>query len=250
MASRQAALITGGAIRLGRAFAIKLAELGYDIIIHYNSSKKAAIKTQKEIEAFGVKCQILQCNFSETSNLEPFISEAISKVPNLSLLVNNASSYIQTTIAETSLDAFDHSFNSNFKAPFFLTQAFTKLIKKGEIINIIDNKIHFNQYEYSAYLLAKKALAELTKMAALEFAPNFKINGLAPGVVLPLSDRSQEYIDWRVKSIPLKKQGKVSALTQGLASILANEFMTGQILTIDGGEGVSNTGKNAANYLD
>lgn len=132
--------------------------------------------------------------------------------------------------------------------PYFLTKAFALQCKTGSVINIIDNKIAFNQYQYSAYLLSKKALAEMTKLAALELAPAVRVNGLAPGVVLPASVRTQKYIDWRIEGIPVKRQGNTNNITQALYYLLDNDFMCGQILTVDGGESLTNIGQNAANH--
>ena len=120
----------------------------------------------------------------------------------------------------------------------------------GNIINILDNKIEFNQPQYAAYVLTKKALAEFTKLAALEFAPDIRVNGVAPGVVLPAGSRSKEYIDWRVQAIPLKKQGKTRNITDALLHLLDNDFISGQILVVDGGESITNEGLNAGAYQD
>ena len=119
---------------------------------------------------------------------------------------------------------------------------------QGQVINIIDNKISFNQYEYAAYLLAKKTLVELTRMSALEFAPAIRVNGVAPGVVLPATTRSPEYVAWRVSGIPLQRQGGSEHITAAVLSLMANEFVTGQILVVDGGEGLANVGQNAAQF--
>jgi NAD(P)-dependent dehydrogenase (short-subunit alcohol dehydrogenase family) len=148
----------------------------------------------------------------------------------------------------TSEEVLEKQFKVNLMTPYFLTKAFAKQCKTGSVINIIDNKIAFNQYQYSAYLLSKKSLAEFTKLAALELAPAVRVNALAPGVVLPASERSQDYIDWRVSGIPVQKQGTTENITQALYYLLDNDFICGQILTVDGGESLTNTGQNAASY--
>ena len=149
---------------------------------------------------------------------------------------------------ETPETILEKQFKINFQTPYFLTKAFAQQCKTGNVINIIDNKIAFNQYHYSAYLLFKKALADFTKLAAVELAPDVRVNGLAPGVVLPASVRTQDYVDWRVQGIPVKRQGEVNNITQALHYILTNDFVCGQILTVDGGESLANIGQNAASY--
>lgn len=242
------ALVTGSAVRLGRAIAVALAQAGYDIALHYGSSAEAARQTQGEIQALGVDCRLFQQDLRAAEELEPFVGRVKETMPHLDVLINSASAYESAPVAETSVDLFDTQFAVNLRAPFFLTQAFARVCEAGNVINICDNKIGFNQYEYAAYLLTKKALAELTRMTALEFAPAIRVNGVAPGVVLPAGSRSQEYIDWRIEGIPLKKQGLTYHITQAVLSLLDNSFMTGQILVVDGGESIANSGQNAAQY--
>lgn len=243
-----AALITGGAIRVGRAFALALAEDGYDIALHYHSSEQAAEETAATIRAMGRQCILLRQNLLDTESFPAMLAAAHSALPNLSVLVNSASGYIQQTIGETTLDTFNEMLHLNLRAPYFLTQAFCATVETGQVINIIDNKIGFHQFKYGAYLLSKKALAELTRMAALEYAPHFRINGIAPGVVLPAKTRSAEYIAWRVQGIPVQRQGETDDLIRALRFLLQSPFVTGQILTIDGGENLDHVGRSAADY--
>ncbi|ACK67146.1 short-chain dehydrogenase/reductase SDR [Rippkaea orientalis PCC 8801] len=242
------ALVTGGAVRLGRAFALGLAKLGYNVAIHFHQSESAAEATVDEIRSLGVKCASFQANFSQDTDFKPMMAAVCDRLGDLTVLVNSASVYTAGSLMETTPDLFDQQFAVNLRAPYFLSKAFAKYCQSGNIINIIDNKIAFNQYQYSAYLLSKKALAELTKLAAIELAPNIRVNGIAPGVTLPLAIRSEDYIAWRIRGIPLQCQGKIDYLLQGLQYILDNDFVTGQILTIDGGESLTNIGQNAENY--
>lgn len=246
--SKGAALVTGSAIRLGKHIALALAGEGYDIALHYNSSKDKAEATAQEIRQLGVKCETFQFNLKEAENISAFMSHVKVTFPALNILVNSASGYTQATIADTTVDTFDTQFALNLRAPFFLTRAFAKMVDKGHVINIIDNKIGFNQFNYAAYLLSKKAFAEFTRMAALELAPNIRVNGVAPGVVLPAKTRSQEYIDWRIQGIPLRMQGDTGHITQAILSFLQNDFITGQIIVVDGGENISQIGQNAGDF--
>jgi NAD(P)-dependent dehydrogenase (short-subunit alcohol dehydrogenase family) len=246
--ARPAALVTGGAIRLGRAIALALAAHGFDIALHFNRSAQQARHTRAEIEALGGSCEIFQQDLAQVDQLPALIERVHAVFPALNLLVNSASGYRQATINGTTPEIFDSQFSINLRAPFFLTQAFAQICRQGNVINIIDNKIGFNQFQYAAYLLAKKSLAEFTKMAALELAPDIRVNGVAPGVVLPAQTRSQDYIDWRVQGIPLKMQGQVEHITQTVIYILENQFVTGQNFVIDGGESITNEGQNAASF--
>lgn len=249
MVNKPAALVTGSAIRLGKEIALALAKDGYDIAIHYRSSEAAAQATVEEIKAVGVNCSAFQFDLTQTKAIPAFVEKVKNAFPHLSVLVNSASSYNPANIKDTTPDMFDLEFTTNLKAPFFLSQAFVKQIQQGNIINIIDNKIGYHQYPYAAYLLAKKTLAAFTQMAALEFAPNFRVNGVAPGVVFPASSRTSDYIQWRIDGIPIQKQGHFSNITAGILSLLNNDFINGQILVIDGGENINVVGRHSENYL-
>lgn len=248
MNQNKAALVTGSAIRLGKHIALALAEKGYDIAIHYNSSIAPAEETAALIRSKGSNCALFPYNLQDADGIISFMEQVKTKFPNLAVLVNSASGYTQATIADTTPEIFDTQFALNLKAPFFLTQAFAKVVQKGNVINILDNKIGFNQYQYAAYLLAKKGLVELTKMAAIEFAPHIRINGVAPGVVLPASTRSEEYIQWRLQTIPLRMQGNTEHITKAILHFLDNDFITGQFLSVDGGENIAQIGRNAGEF--
>lgn len=245
---KQSALITGSAIRLGKHIALALAEQNYDIAIHCNSSLEQAEGTAEEIRSIGRKCAIFQYDLEDVNGMKKLMKRVVSLFPKLDVLINSASAYTPANIKDTTPALFDQQFNVNIRAPFFMTQAFAKVVGSGNVINIIDNKIGFNQYQYAAYLLAKKSLEDFTKMAALEFAPDIRVNGVAPGVVLPASSRSKEYIEWRKKGIPLRKQGSTDHVTQAIISLLDNEFISGQVLVVDGGENIDHVGKNASLY--
>ena len=253
-----AALVTGGATRLGLEFAKALAHAGYDIALHYHHSVEAAEAAVEEITTIGVACHSFQSDLSG-KNPEQLIDTVVATFPHCRVLVNSASAYEAGSIAETDMTLLQHQFAVNFFAPFALTQAFAKHIvvfsgecdttPKGTVINILDNKIAFQQSSYAAYLLSKKSLAEFTQLAAMEYAPSLRINGIAPGVVMPGDQRTDDYIDWRVQGIPIKRQGEAKHLIKALYYLLDNDFVTGQILTVDGGESGNFVGLNAEQYL-
>jgi pteridine reductase len=246
--SKGTALVTGGAVRLGKVFSMSLAEAGYDLAIHYNSSLDEATVTAEEIRQLGVECDIFQFDFSQSKDVSELIANVRARFPDLNVLINSASVYDQASMMETTATMLEKQLRVNLMAPYLLTQSFARQCKVGNIINIIDNKIAFNQYQYSAYLLSKKTLLEFTKLAALELAPDVRVNGLAPGVVMPASARTQDYIDWRIEGIPVKRQGDIKNITHALHYLLDNDFVCGQILTVDGGESLTNIGQNTANY--
>lgn len=244
---QQAALVTGGATRLGRYFSETLADAGYDIALHVNRSREEAEEVANGIRAKGRKCEIFSCDFL-SDDLSALLQSAKRRFPGLNLLLNSASAYEPAPIAATELAMLETQFRVNMFTPLLLTRHFAEAVQEGQVINIIDNKVAYHQYPYAAYLLSKKSLAEMTRMAALEFAPRIRINGIAPGVVLPASQRTSDYIEWRIEGIPLKRQGDPDHLVQALHYLLNNPFVAGQILFVDGGESINLEGRHSENY--
>lgn len=197
----------------------------------------------------GLDCELFPLDFENNiDDIEQLILSILEIFPGFNLLINSASVYDQAPILKTDKKLLDKQFNVNFKAPFLLSKFFATYTRSGNIINILDNKISFNQYQYASYLLSKKALTELTLMSSIEFAPKIRVNGIAPGVILPAETRTSDYIDWRISKIPLKMKGELSNIMQALDYIINNSFVTGQILTIDGGESCTNIGFNAGTF--
>ncbi len=248
MKDTKAALVTGGGTRIGAHFALTLAEKGYDIALHYNSSEKQACDVANNIESLGQRCKIFKLDFSCGDSYSELILKAFSHFPKLELLVNSASTYDAFSTEDTSFQILEKQFTVNLFAPYLLAKHFAQTVKSGNVINILDNKIAYQQYHYSAYLLSKKSLAEFTTMAAVEFAPKIRVNGIAPGVILPAEVRTDKYLDWRKEGIPLMCQGDVGQLSQAISYLLANDFVTGQILFVDGGESINLIGRNSENY--
>lgn len=233
---KYAALITGGAKRIGRAISLHLAKKGFDIALHYNTSTKEAKETILGIKNLRRKCKLFQCDLSNISTVLKLIKKVKKQFPNLSLLVNNASIFEEGGLIETDPTLFEKIFNVNFKAPFFLSRDFAKGFKKGHIINILDTNIKRQKTKYFAYTLSKKLLYELTKLSASELAPDIKVNAIAPGAILPPKGKDKNYMKMRAKNIPLKHTGGINDILKGIDFLLENNFITGECLFIDGGE--------------
>ena len=233
---RKAALITGAAKRIGSEIAIELAKSGYDIALHYNSSEQEALQTQKRIRETGVECRLFKGDLKDKVYLSELIKAVYSSFPNLSALINNASIFKRDSISDTKLELFEELIDVNLKAPYFLIKEFASVCGSGNIINITDTKITTNQNVYAAYILTRKALADLTKIAAVEFAPRIRVNGICPGLILPATDESDEYIERLEKKILLQRKGSPKNISSTVKFLLENDFITGEILKIDGGE--------------
>lgn len=237
------ALITGSSKRIGKSIAEYLAEKGWNVIIHFNSSEKPA---KKFVETLSLKhgnqkFGAVKANLSNTNEVTGLVSKVISEFGEFDLLVNSASVFNPGYLKETSPNLFNSQFDVNLKAPFFLMRDFANYCKRGNIINFVDTRITTNKSDFATYSLSKKVLWELTKMAALEFAPKIRVNAIAPGVTLPPNDKDENYLWGLAKNIPMKKPGGVEPILYSINYILENNHLTGQLLFADGGE---NLGKN------
>lgn len=232
---RSLALITGAADRIGRGIAKHIASKGIDIIIHYNTSESKASKLKEEILNMGVNCETIGCDFSKQENLNGFI-EKVGKKFNIKYLINNASIFYPSSIYDSGFETLDAMMNINFKAPYIFTKEFSKTKNGRCIINILDTNVGKNKTNYFDYLLSKKLLMSFTKMSAVELAPQIRVNAISPGLILPPSDKSYEYLERLSDNIPLKRIGSVKKITNAVDFILENDFITGEIINIDGGE--------------
>lgn len=235
---KQTALITGASKRVGKAIAEHLAEIGWNIIIHFNSSEKSAQKLAGTLKLKypAQKFNTIKANLSNINEVIKLVPKVISEFGKFQLLINNASVFNGGNLSESSLELFDSQFDVNFKAPFFLIQDFVRYCKYGNIINLVDTRIVSNKSNFAAYSLSKKALWELTKMAALEFAPEIRVNAIAPGVTLPPENKDESYLEDLAHKIPMKKPGGVQPILKSIDFILLNNHLTGQLLFADGGE--------------
>ncbi len=237
------ALITGASKRIGKAISQHLAANGWNVIIHFNRSAEDAITLVRDLgEKYPKQLfSSVTANLSEGQEVESLIPSIVSKSGPFDLLVNNASVFDKGYLRETSAKLFDSQLDVNLKAPFLLIRDFAVYCKKGNIINFVDTRITGNTSNFSAYTLSKKALWELTKMAALEFAPAIRVNAIAPGVTLAPVDEDENYLQNLAQNIPMKQPGGVEPILNSIDFILKNTHLTGQLLFADGGE---NLGKN------
>jgi NAD(P)-dependent dehydrogenase (short-subunit alcohol dehydrogenase family) len=237
----QTALITGAAKRIGKAISLHLAEQGWNICVHYNSSGKDAeslinlLSNKYPNQKF---CAI-NARLENEPDVENLITNVLSECGPFQLLINNASVFKKATISDTKTEHFNYHFNVNFKAPFLLTREFAKCCKTGNIINFVDTRIGTNQPGFSAYTLSKKALWELTKMAAVEFAPAIRVNAIAPGVTLPPEDKDLGYLKILALKTPMKTPSGIEPVLKCIDFILGNNHLTGQLLYVDGGENLA-----------
>lgn len=232
------ALITGGARRIGRAIGEHLASVGWNLIIHYRSSENQASELVDELSEkyadqffYSVKADL-----SKPEEYKNLIAQVVYKYGNFGLLVNNASVFDPGYLRDTESEMLKKQFETNLFAPFMLTREFALVCKTGVIINVVDTRITNNTSNYSAYSLSKKGLWDLTQMAALELAPEIRVNAIAPGVTLAPENEGMEYLQKLAQEIPMKQVQGLDPILKSVDYILNNTQLTGQLLFADGGE--------------
>ena len=230
------ALVTGGAVRIGRSIALHLAERGYNIALHYWSSKESAEQTAEELRKFNIQCKIYCVDFTNFGSIPLLMDQVLVDFNSIDLLVNSAANFIQKNIEKTSdLELLD-TININLMAPFILMREFKNKVNKGLIINILDERILRRVSTFSAYSISKSALAHLTELSAVSWGETIRVNGIAPGLILPPSGSSHDYLIKKAPNIPTKTHGSTSDILRGLDYLLDSPFVNGEILFIDGGE--------------
>ena len=234
-------LITGAAKRIGREIALSFFDKGWDIVIHYNSSKNDAQVLADEMNARRDNSAIIaQANLDNADEVIKLVDQTLSKNNRIDALVNNASTFYPTPIGNFSEDDWNLLMGSNLKAPLFLIKSFFKELKKnkGFIINITDINVDKALINHSIYLAAKSGLQTLTRSLAKELAPDIRVNAIAPGAILepPNTEWTAEQKNIIINSVPLGRMGAEKDIADAAIFLSEAEYVTGQILNIDGGK--------------
>jgi NAD(P)-dependent dehydrogenase (short-subunit alcohol dehydrogenase family) len=228
------ALVTGGAHRLGKAFALTLARMGYDLLLHYHSAEEQAQKTKAEIASLGVKVHLIQADLTQPDQ----ISSLFANVERLTLnvLVNSAAIMPAGNPRELELQDWNVALDLNLRAPFLLAQqAAKRMTAGGLIVNITDIGAQKAWSRYPSYSVSKAGLESLTKLLARALAPSIRVNAIAPGLVLPSDVVTREQWDKLVEKLPLKRAATLDEITYTLQFLINNEYITGQTIVVDGG---------------
>lgn len=231
------AIVTGGAHRIGRALVLALAAAGCDIVLHYNQSVGAAQATADEARGLGGRVLLHQADLSRPEALTSLIAAAEHLNP-ASILVNNAAIFPKDTLADLTLDAWAAVMQTNLTAPVFLTQAFAAALPPGEtgaVINISDWRVERPYKTHFSYTIAKAGLDAFTRTAALHLAPRIRVNAIALGAMLPSPDRDPNHLDTLAARFPLQRAGGVEVVAATALYLLGNDFITGEIIRLDGG---------------
>ena len=229
------ALVTGGAKRLGAAVVRALAAEGVHCVIHYRSSQSEAKALAKEIGSAGVKAFTVQGDLAEPANARTIWTEAVAAAGPIDILINSASIFPEGGLDSLDEGTLTKNVNVNALSPFHLSQCIAEAERPGVIINFIDTMVRDYDKKHVPYHLSKKMLHDLTRMMAVEYAPNIRVNAVAPGLVLPPEGKDESYLEGLKDSNLLQSYGCAEQIAHAVLFLLTNTFVTGQTIYIDGG---------------
>ena len=235
----RAAMVTGGAKRLGRAIALALAEAGFDVAIHYAGSQAEAAETADAIRARGRRAVLLQADLAQEAAVTPLLPAAGAALGPIGVLVNNASTFERDEWDDATRESWDAHLEPNLRAPFVLTQAFARALPpdaEGVVINLLDQRVWSLTPHFVSYTVSKAGLWALTQSMALALAPRIRVNGIGPGPALPSPRQSQAQFDRQAASVPLRHGTGPAEIGRAVLAILAMPAMTGQMIALDGGQ--------------
>ena len=233
--AKKRVLVTGGAKRIGRAIALNLAAAGMDVVIHFKSAKAEALDLFEEITAMGRAAHLVSGDLSDVAAARDLFAEASREAGPIDVLVNSASIFFKSGLLDFSFEALTHEIAVNAFSPLELARAFSAECVDGVIVNLLDSRMNSYDNLHAAYHLSKRMLYDLTRMLALELKPKIRVNGVAPGLILPPPGEPLGYLEAHKKENPLERFGSPEGVAEAVRYLIAAEFVTGQVIFVDGG---------------
>ncbi len=231
------ALVTGGAVRLGRAMVEALAGEGMRMVVHYNSSAGPAEALVGEIRGRGGEAVAIGADLARGEAVERLAREAVAAFGGVDVLVNSASVFPEEALEETDEALWDHTMAVNLRAPFFLIRHLAPTLRerRGVVVNMADLAGLQTWARYAAHGISKAGVAHLTSVAARALAPEVRVAAIAPGAVLPPDDMDDAELERLAAGTALRRIGAPGDVVEALLYLLRADFVTGEILVVDGG---------------
>jgi pteridine reductase len=233
----RAALVTGGARRVGRAIALALAARGANIALHFNAGAQEAEETAAEIRAIGRRVELLRGDLSDVSVAQRLSVDAHAAFGQLDIVVNSAAVMLRTPIGEVTPAEWDSMFAINLRAPFFLAQAAAPFLdeREGVLINIADLAAFETWPAYVPHAITKAGIVQMTRGLARALAPRVRVNAVAPGAVQLPDEWTAETADRLISTTPLRRLGSADDVASAVVYLCEANYITGEVLIVDGG---------------
>jgi NAD(P)-dependent dehydrogenase (short-subunit alcohol dehydrogenase family) len=239
VAGRGAALVTGGARRIGRALVHACADAGFDVAIHCRTVDDDAHAAAAYVRAKGRKATLLTCDLRQEAALVAMIGEAEAELGPVTLLVNCASVFENDAFENLNRASWDLHLDTNLRAPLVLSQIFARRLaadRQGQIVNILDQRVWSPGPEFFSYTLSKAALWDATRMMALALAPRIRVNGIGPGPVLASIHQSPDDFAAEAAGTPLGRPSSPEEIAHALRYLIDAPSVTGQMIAVDAGQ--------------
>ncbi|HLV44541.1 MAG TPA: SDR family oxidoreductase [Aggregatilineales bacterium] len=234
------ALVTGGARRVGRAIALGLARRGMDVLVHYNRSEADAAQTVESLRALGVRTSAVQADLGSPASIEQVFAALGREFGRLDVLVNSASTFVTGGILDMPVEAWDDVMAVNLRAPFLCSQHAARLMLAqgtgGVIVNIADVAGQLPWTRFPAHSVSKAGLIMLTKVLAKSLGPQIRVNAVVPGPVLKPGAMPDARWAELGAALPVGRPGEPDNVVQAVLATIDNDFMTGSVLNVDGGD--------------
>ena len=236
--SGRLAIVTGGAVRIGRVIAVHLAGRGCDVVVHYHTSADEAERVAASVRETGRRAVTVSADLAGPTEATDRIFAAAADLGTPSLLVNSAAIFEKGTAEDTTDDSWDRHLAINLSAPFHLTRRFAKAAggAGGCVVNIADWRAERHPAGNLAYTVSKSGLFALTRVAAQDLAPRIRVNAIAPGPILPPPGMPESVLEPVIASLPMKRQGTPEEIARAVAYLAESEYVTGTMLHVDGGQ--------------
>ena len=235
----RAALVTGGARRIGRAIALALAEAGFDVAVHHASSVAAAEATVADIRARGRRAVALRADLAREAEVEALIPDATARLGPIGVLVNNASRFERDEWDTATRESWDAHLEPNLRAPFVLTQAMALALPdggEGAVVNMLDQRVLSLTPHFVSYTVSKAGLWALTQSMALALAPRVRVNGIGPGPTIASVRQTPGQFRAQCESTPLRRGSSPEEVAEAVLALLSLGSVTGQVIALDGGQ--------------
>ena len=230
------ALVTGGAKRIGRAVAMSLAQAGAEVVIHYRASQDAAEATAEDIRQAGRRAWTIQGDLGDQAEATHLMPRAIDQAGTIDILVNNASVFNDDTVMNFTPEDLNANVQLHAMTPLTLSRAMAaQQLSAGDIVNFLDSRMEDYDRLHASYHLSKRMLWTITRRLAVELAPEIKVNAVAPGLILPPEGKDESYLDDLAHTNFLNRVGSVEGITAALRLLVESDFVTGQVIYVDGG---------------
>jgi NAD(P)-dependent dehydrogenase (short-subunit alcohol dehydrogenase family) len=235
----QAALVTGGARRIGRAITSALHRAGYAVAIQANRSAAEADALREEIVRNGGRAAVVHADLADHVSVAGLVAAAAGAIGPLTLLVNNAATFEPDAIGVLDAGRFDRQFAVNLRAPLFLSEAFAAQARDGSdasIVNILDQRVFKLTPQFVSYTLAKSALHTATRMLAQALAPKVRVNAVAPGPTMASERQTAQDFARQAAAVPLGHGPSAEEIADAVAYLARARSVTGATLVVDGGQ--------------